>query len=346
MTLELRDPGRPGESLRETTCRFLCGCDGSHSRVREGLGIAFAGGTYENYFYVADVEARGSLANREINLCLQPALFEAFFPMPGEHRYRAVGVLPDELNDKQDLTFEDVRPSAEARFHLKVESVNAFTRYRVHHRKAARFRKGNAFLCGDAAHVHSPVGAQGMNTGLMDATNLGWKLGAVLNGLGHEALLDTYALEREPFARLLVATTDRVFAAVSDLGWLGRLTRRLIMPNLFRLITRLPFARRLAFQLISQIRVNYRDSRLSENGGERLPWCGDNFTPLQSLGWQVHVYGGPRADFDVPVHELPLGPGVCPGWFYLVRPDGYVAMKSNSAEAVRAYLRRWGISGP
>lgn len=334
---------RQANLVRETTCRFLVGCDGGHSRVRESQGIAFEGGTYEHYFYVADLEARGSLQPCELNLCLENDLFEAFFPMPGENRYRVVGVLPDQLNNKADLCWEDVAPLAEGRFGVKVGKVYSFTRYRVHHRKAASFRRNSVFLCGDAAHVHSPVGAQGMNTGLMDATNLGWKLGQVLKGRLQESALDSYALEREPFARLLVSTTDRVFVGVTQKGWLGRFFRTLVMPNLFRVMTSVPFTRRLVFQLISQIRVNYRNSPLNENGGERLAWAGENYGPLRSLDWQVHVYGGQADEFGVPLHLFGESRLFRRGWYYLIRPDGYVATKSASAEPIRAYLRRWGI---
>jgi 2-polyprenyl-6-methoxyphenol hydroxylase-like FAD-dependent oxidoreductase len=334
---------RQGDQIRETTCRFLVGCDGGHSRVRESQGIAFEGGTYEHYFYVADVEARGSLQPCELNLCLEKDLFEAFFPMPGDNQYRVVGVLPDQLNNKADLCWEDVAPMAEARFAVQVSKVYSFTRYRVHHRKATSFRRNNVFLCGDAAHVHSPVGAQGMNTGLMDATNLGWKLGQVLQGRLLESALNSYGLEREPFARLLVSTTDRAFLGVTGKGWLGQFLRTLVMPNLFRVMTSLPFTRRQAFRVISQTRVNYRNSPLSENGGERLAWAGENFSPLRSLDWQVHVYGGQAEEFGVPLHLFGESKLFRRGWYYLIRPDGYVATKSPSAESVRAYLRRWAV---
>src|SRR6185503_2516225 len=97
------------------------------------------------------------------------------------------------------------------RLGIEVTKVNWFSTYHVHHRVAGSFRRGHAFLLGDAAHIHSPAGAQGMNTGIGDAINLAWKLAAVLKGRADAKILDTYEPERMGFARKLVATTDQVF---------------------------------------------------------------------------------------------------------------------------------------
>src|SRR5262249_46801571 len=156
---------------------------------------------------------------------------------------------------------------------------------------AARFRVGRAFLLGDAAHVHSPVGGQGMNTGIGDAVNLAWKLAAVLNGRARDSLLATYEPERIGFARRLVATTDRVFTVVTKQGTLARWVRTKLVPPILPLLVRLAPVRRFLFRTVSQVGVNYRNSPLSMgaagavSGGDRLPWVEigpgqDNFTPL------------------------------------------------------------------
>ena len=142
--------------------------------------------------------------------------------------------------------------------------MNWFSTYRVHHRVAARFREGRAFLLGDAAHVHSPVGGQGMNTGIGDAVNLAWKLAAVLNGGAADSLLDTYEPERIGFARRLVATTDRVFTVVTEQGPIARLVRTRLVPLLAPLLFRLPGVRRFLFRTVSQIGV-----KLSRQPAER-----------------------------------------------------------------------------
>ena len=161
---------------------------------------------------------------------------------------------------------------------IDVERVNWFSTYRVHHRVADHFRKGRAFLLGDAAHIHSPVGGQGMNTGIGDAVNLAWKLAAVLHGRANASLLDSYEPERIAFARRLVATTDQAFTGVTSAGAIARLSatahRAAPASAPFQLTT----VRRLMFRTVSQTAVNYRGSSLSEgragavHGGDRLPW--------------------------------------------------------------------------
>ena len=191
----------------------------------------------------------------------------------------------------RELTFDDVSSRAIEHLKLTIAKVNWFSTYRVHHRVANSFRKGRAYLLGDAAHIHSPVGGQGMNTGIGDAVNLAWKLAAVLNGSAGDSLLDTYELERIGFARRLVATTDRVFSAVTTQGGVARCVRTRLVPLLAPLLFRLAPVRRFLFRTVSQTGIQYRKSPLSEGaagsvrGGDRLPWVEtgpneDNFAPL------------------------------------------------------------------
>src|SRR5215831_19681051 len=154
---------------------YLAGCDGAHSTVREALATGFPGGTYSGLFYVADVDAAGPAADGDIHVDLEEADFLAVFPLKGPGRLRLVGPVrwePD--REHRELTFDDVGKRAVGNLKLAIAKLNWFSTYRVHHRVAARFRVGRAFLLGDAAHVHSPVGGQGMNTGIGDAVNLAW----------------------------------------------------------------------------------------------------------------------------------------------------------------------------
>jgi 2-polyprenyl-6-methoxyphenol hydroxylase-like FAD-dependent oxidoreductase len=332
---------------------YIAGCDGAHSTVRETIGAGFPGGTYRQIFYVADVEAAGPAVNGELHVDLDEADFLAVFPMAGEGRARLIGTVRDERAVRADtLKFEDISDRAINNLKVQVHKVNWFSTYHVHHRVAEHFRKGRAFLLGDAAHIHSPAGGQGMNTGIGDAINLAWKLAAVLGGGAQDKLLDSYEAERIGFARRLVATTDRVFNFVTAEGWLADILRTRIAPLLIPRATAFESVREYIFRTVSQITLNYRGSPLSRgtaghvHGGDRLPWVkvdgADNFKPLAAITWQVHVYGSasnPLAAWctrsKVPLHIFDWRPeyekaGLARNALYLLRPDTYVALADAS----------------
>jgi hypothetical protein len=205
-----------------------------------------------------------------------------------------------------------------------------------------------------------------MNTGIGDAVNLAWKLAAVLGERADASLLDSYEPERIAFARRLVATTDRAFTGVTSGSAMARLVRLRLVPFLIPLLFRLRPVRRLMFRTVSQTAVNYRGSSLSQGragpvrGGDRLPWVepessgagADNFTPLDSIDWQVHVYGEPSADIGtacaqraLALHAFAWRPamrrtGLRRDAVYLVRPDGYIALAdaAGSAKVLATYL--------
>jgi len=357
----------PDGTVQACEASYVAGCDGAHSTVREGLAIGFPGGTYDHLFYVADVEARGAITNGEIHVGLDTTDFLAVFPLKHDGHWRLVGTVRDELGrPHENLSWDDVSRRVIEWMRIDVAKVNWFSTYHVHHRVADHFRRGRTFLLGDAAHIHSPVGGQGMNTGIGDAANLAWKLAAVLGGRAEESLLDSYEPERIAFARRLVATTDRAFTGVTSSSATARLVRLRLVPLLFPLLFRFRPVRRLMFRTVSQTAVNYRGTSLSEgragavHGGDRLPWVepespgagADNFTPLSSLDWQVHVYGEASAETraacaqrKLPLHVFAWRPamrrtGLRRDAVYLVRPDGYVALadSAGAAQALTAYL--------
>ena len=256
---------RPGGAENTCTADYLAGCDGTHSTVREQLGIGFPGGTYEHLFYVADAAAAGPVMNGELHVALDEADFLAVFPLRKDGHARLIGTVREEaLGTQEALSWDDVSKTVIERLGIQVERVNWFSTYHVHHRVADRFRQGRAFLLGDAAHIHSPVGGQGMNTGIGDAVNLAWKLAAVLRGRGGQSLLDTYEPERIAFARRLVATTDRAFTLVTSPGRIARFIRLAVAPRVLPPLFESKAVRRYMFRTVSQIGINYRHSVLSQ----------------------------------------------------------------------------------
>jgi 2-polyprenyl-6-methoxyphenol hydroxylase-like FAD-dependent oxidoreductase len=340
----LRGPAGP------ETCRasYLVGCDGAHSVVRQTLQIDFGGGTYEHLFYVADVEARGPVVDGVgIHVALDESDFLAVFRLAGPGRARLIGTVRGAAAARGDaLGWDDVSREALGNLGITVDRVNWFSTYRVHHRVAARFRAGRAFLAGDAAHIHSPVGGQGMNTGIGDAVNLAWKLAAVTRKGAGAALLDSYEPERIAFARRLVRTTDRAFQVVTSTGPIAQQVRTRVAPPVLGALLQRALVRRLFFRTISQIGITYRHGPLAAGsagklrGGDRLPWVsagsGDNFDPLTSLDWQVHVHGTAHAALraacearGLPLHVWAWTPaageaGLTRDAAMLVRPDGHL----------------------
>jgi 2-polyprenyl-6-methoxyphenol hydroxylase-like FAD-dependent oxidoreductase len=356
------------QSVEKCEFSYVAGCDGARSTVREALEIGFPGGTYRQLFYVADVEASGAPLNGELHVDLDEADFLAIFPLANSIRARLIGAVRDERVDRGDaLTFEDVSSRAIEHLKIKIEKVNWFSTYHVHHRVADHFWRGRAFLLGDAAHVHSPVGGQGMNTGIGDAINLAWKLASVLAARAPEKLFDSYEIERIAFARRLVSTTDRVFTFVSADGRLAELVRTRVAPIAIPAILSVDRVREFIFRTVAQIALNYRHSPLSQgcagdvHGGERLPWAPveglDNFTSLAAPKWQVHIYGtasdGVAAWCErhgVPLHVFAWRPayekaGLARDALYLMRPDTYVALadRQPSVEALDRYCESRGF---
>ncbi len=279
---------------------YICGCDGAHSTVRQGVGLGFPGGTYEQLFYVTDVQLEGATFGPDVNACISTDSFCLVFPVRSSGMFRLIGIVPPELGTGEGVTFEEIRPYVKKQIDVDVRAVNWFSTYRVHHRVADHFRQGRIFIAGDAGHIHSPAGGQGMNTGIGDAVNLAWKLATVLRGRTNPAVLDTYETERIAYAHTLVETTDRLFQLAVSNNFQARMARSVVLKYVAPLALRFKAARRAQFRLVSQTRIDYRDSSALSSGtagkiqgGDRLPWVNsqNNFHPLSSLDWQIHVYG-------------------------------------------------------
>jgi 2-polyprenyl-6-methoxyphenol hydroxylase-like FAD-dependent oxidoreductase len=334
---------------------FLCGCDGAYSATRALIGAGFEGGSYEQTFYVADVRASGPMADGEVHYAMAGADLCSVFPLIGKDRLRLIGSVPEGAKMSGfAATFDDVAAQVSEATGLNILAVEWFSTYRVHHRLASQFRKGRAFLLGDACHSHSPAGNQGLNTGVADSVNLAWKLSAVLRGQADPALLDTYEAERMAVARTVVSMTDLAF----DVQMNPAGAMRSIRLGLFRLapaVFQLGWVRLMFFRTIGQLMINYRTSVLSVGragsvaAGDRLPWVRlaggmDNYAPLRSIGWQAHVYGLAQdqlrracGEWGLPLHEFTWSAsagrqGLSKDAVYLVRPDGYVAYASRDQD--------------
>lgn len=374
----------------ESTCEaaYIVGCDGSHSPVRHGMGVKYEGDTYVPLFYIADLEAEedeSPLFNGEGHLNFSDDTFNLVLPFEEGRRVRIVGTTLPKTDDTHqeidlsaphpDLTLEDVLPDIKKASKIEVKKVNWFSLYRSHHRVAENFRKNRAFLVGDAAHIHSPVGGQGMNTGIMDAINLAWKLATVLkhDQMTEEAkenLLESYNTERRAFALNVVGATDHGFTALTSPGLLPHILRSWIIPYVAPLISRFQAARQEVFKKGSQLVCSYKDSPLSQSAeisstvhsGDRLPWAKndatDNYSTIKDISWQVHVYGNFDPDLDRWCRSQNIQLTVF-SWdtlhgqvgfkreaVYLLRPDQYIAgvfTNDSAASKLEHYFTERGL---
>jgi 2-polyprenyl-6-methoxyphenol hydroxylase-like FAD-dependent oxidoreductase len=374
---------QPDGSSRTLETSYLAGCDGVHSAVRELSEIAFPGAPYEHVFFVADTEATGSMAPRELNVFLWRRGFHLFFPMRGRNLWRVIGILPQQLSEQPDLSFEQLIPAirGEAGADLAFQACHWFSTYHIHHRCAERFRERRCFLLGDAAHVHSPVGGQGMNTGLQDACNLAWKLALALEGRAGDSLLDSYAQERRAVAQNLLGSTDRAFTVLVSGSAFAGLFRTHIFAHAVSLAMRFSRVRERVFRTVSQIGIHYRASALSETladcastaprAGDRFPWlelkfktdakAEDLFERLDDTRFNLIVVGQPLPQpAAVPaieafaVHDVADDPandevleraGLRKPSYFVVRPDGHIALAGGRIQAqdIERYFAGRGI---
>jgi len=267
---------------------YLVGCDGAHSSVRRLAGIRFVGGSYPQTFALADVEVDGALEHDAAHAFIAGPGMLFFFPLGRPASWRMGGMRPSlpgitGREEPPEPSLVDLQAIADAFTGgtLRLRDPVWLTYFRLHHRQAVRYRAGRVFLAGDAAHVHSPAGAQGMNTGIQDAWNLGWKLALVDGGVADEALLDSYEAERLPIGRFVLRFTDRATAIATADRPVARLIRTQIAPRFVPIVLRVARLRAVGFRTLSQLRINYRDSPAVDEGppalrrgpraGDRLP---------------------------------------------------------------------------
>jgi 2-polyprenyl-6-methoxyphenol hydroxylase-like FAD-dependent oxidoreductase len=246
------------QGTQRIRARYVVGADGMHSVVRQTAGIGFAGHAYEQSFVLADVDMEWPLGRDEVMLFFSPEGPVVVAPLPG-NRFRVVASLDDAPAQPDAADIERVlQTRGPASGTTRVTRVHWSSRFRLHHRVADRYRSGRLFLIGDAAHVHSPAGGQGMNTGLVDAVVLGKLLPEVIAGRQPDAYLDHYERLRRPAAKQVLALAGRLTAAATLKGRLPRAVRNLA----FRVIGRVPALRR---------RLELNLSGISRRGAARIP---------------------------------------------------------------------------
>jgi 2-polyprenyl-6-methoxyphenol hydroxylase-like FAD-dependent oxidoreductase len=368
VTAEVKTASGESQTIRG---KYLVGCDGAKSVVRHELGLTFEGSTFERLFYVADARVDWEFPHDALHVCLAREVFVAFFPMPGEDRYRIVGTFPESKNQEDgEVDYEEIEQEIkeQAKLALEISDVRWFSLYKVHSRRVNKFSEGKCFVAGDAAHIHSPAGAQGMNTGIQDAYNLAWKLAFVIKGAASESLLDTYNEERLANAKRLLDSTDRMFELAAGSSWLMSFLRTTIFPPIAGFMSSLEAVSKRVFPLISQIGITYRDHSLSEHtddefedvkAGDRLPYFLVNgesvFAKLKAPKFHVLLFGtGECTQFDrwsdlVDCHQIPIDArvseifGTSNDFGLLLRPDNQIAFISSeiTPEKVADYFRRF-----
>jgi 2-polyprenyl-6-methoxyphenol hydroxylase-like FAD-dependent oxidoreductase len=301
---------RPDGRQEHVHTRFLVGCDGAHSTVRRGAGIAFEGGTYPQNFALGDLEADGPLEPNAINSFAGGGGVAMFFPLGRPTTWRVIAMAADQQIDGEsqpdssqgivsNLQLSELQalvdPPTASAVHLRDPAW--LTRFRLHHRQTSIYRKSNVFLAGDAGHIHSPVGAQGMNTGIQDAWNLGWKLALVARGLAAPRLLDTYEAERWPVGQFLLRYTDRLFSSFTramSARPFATWARRVVVPHVIPHVLGSRWVRRAAFAFVSELGIRYRQSPAVREGEPRQhhgPRAGDRLPDADLLvnGQSAHL---------------------------------------------------------
>ena len=368
---QLRDVGGTEKTI---DAKYLVACDGAKSLVRHKLGLEFGGSTFERMFYVADVKLKWEYPHDALQVMLMRDQLLAFFPMKGDDRYRIVGTFPEEFaKEEGDVLYAEIEDQIkkDAALELDITDVNWFSTYKVHTRHVDRFSVGRCFLAGDSAHIHSPAGAQGMNTGIQDGYNLAWKLAWVLGGHSGPELLNTYNEERLPNAVQLTKTTDRFFGFAAGPEPVVAFTRLHVFPYIAQFLFSLDAVKRFIFPRVSQIQINYEDYTLSKqagafkvNAGDRMPWLTIDgrsiYDDLREPVFHLVIFHDGKDEIPplpddvmqswegrIDSHFYSLFPhvselfGTDKSFFMILRPDNYIGMLSNdfAPEIVREYLK-------
>ncbi len=368
---EVRTTFKNAQGGTETiTSSYMIGADGAHSAVRKWLGLSFEGAPYAQLFELADVKVEWPFEHDRLCVFLHGTSFGAYFPMHGKEMGRVLAISSTENNDvdpsiigSMAMTLDKIQKSFSnvTNVPTKLSNPTWLAQFHIHHRGVDRYRVGRVFVGGDSAHIHSPVGAQGMNTGLQDVANLCWKLAMVIQKKASETLLDTYQAERWPIGQKLLHFTDRFFSLIATRSFLLSHVRDFFFRMLAPTITRFPAARYRAFNFISQLGIRYHPNEFIR--GERSSTLSPGYrAPNAKIssesqvfdlmkGYRFHLLALSKTAVDnrfsnlpdwIQIHRLEnASVDVCkkygltdakPQALYLIRPDGYIAYRSTSLD--------------
>ena len=332
----------------EVHAAFLVGCDGAHSALRHLLNLPFEGAQYADSFMLADVETNDTLPADELQLCPSEFGPAAIFPMSATRR-RIVATVDQVEGDAPALDLVRRVLAQRAPAGIEAKALHWSSYFRIHHRQVTQLRVGRMFVAGDAAHIHSPFGGQGMNMGLGDIWNLAWKLDLARRGHGGKLLLDSYTAERRPVIKRVIETTHRLTRVMGTANGLAQALRDTVIPIVSRLA---PFQHAFV-QNLSGLAIAYRGSPIVEGGGNRF--FDDSLRGGKGIRSRFLLVIGDDAASSVKeaagqvagslpdVLELRVAhrKGVT-----LVRPDGYIAFSTGdhgevgALESVRSLVER------
>lgn len=339
---------------------YLAGCDGASSLTRHRLGLTFEGDTQERMFYVADVKLESPITDqKDAYFVMINNGFVLFFPLIDEKHYRVIGTAPGDVAEKEKIQFSDIKQVIKDQLEIPVQFLEEywFSTYKVHSRMADSFSKGSCFIAGDAAHIHTPAGGQGMNTGIQDAYNLAWKLAFVIRGKAGKKLLETYNEERTENAKNLLKSTDRMFDLLAGTGIIANFIRLYIMPFFIKRITQFSFINRRIFPLLSQTGIKYPNSSLTIKSavakiaaGDRMPYFRVNgesiFDKLKEPVFKILYFGNNDEYLQEIKHDtielIKLSFEDIPaiftgqsGFYIVVRPDNYISYIGKDIEKIK-----------
>ncbi|KAA5833617.1 FAD-dependent monooxygenase [Saccharopolyspora hirsuta] len=324
---------------------YVVGCDGAHSAVRKLVGIGFPGARLVDQWLLADVDADWDLdRSGSSSWFARDGLFIAM-PMHSatDDRWRLMADV-EHVEDDVLAQLRRLLTERTGRTDARLRGATWTSAFRIHRRLADSYRAGRVLLAGDAAHIHSPFGGQGMNTGIGDAENLAWKLALVLQGRAEAALLDTYQAERRPLAEEVLRGTTANTKLMLAGGVVGRAVR-----NLFTRVANLDVVQRRGTWLASQLWVNYRKGPLGSRRGPR-PRPGDRIPDLacQNGNRRTRLHAELRGRWavlanqeiatplgDAAVHLTPAHPR---DEIWLVRPDAHLAWRGTNAAELAHWL--------